>query len=310
MRVAHLLFLAVGPRPLLLPFAGTAGPTKSGRMRALGVRRYLSSGLFRHRPHPTPLRGATFSREREKGCRGRFQLAALLACTLASPAAAAFCDGSPKLRDAGRRYLILAEGDSITFGQAASDGQGSYVQRACVLRGDAVETIVAAKSRAILGSPKDAPGANSLYGRMAADNAILARKKGKRIAILTVLVGRNDLVGTWGGPEAYATNLAAYVAAMRRAGWNRIVVGTVLPSTWEPFDPQRDTLNLILTAPGWAHAHGIDAIADFALSPEMGGDGQAADKTYFADGIHPTNLGYATLAPIYGRALTQVMAQR
>ena len=117
-------------------------------------------------------------------------------------------------------------------------------------------------------------------------------------------------VGTWGGPEAYAGNLAAYLAAMRRAGWTRIVVGTELPSTWEPFDPERDTLNLILTAPGGAGAHGIDAIADFALSPEMGGDGQAADKTYFADGIHPTNLGYATLASIYGRALTQAMAKR
>lgn len=264
----------------------------------------LAYGILPSRAEPR----RSVYRLREKGCRGRIRLAALLVCAFAYPASAAPCAGpAPKIRDAGKRFLVLAEGDSITFGQAASDGQGSYVQRACVLRDSAVETIVAAQSRAILGSPKDSPGANSLYGRMAADNAILAEKKGRRIAILTVLVGRNDLVGTWGGPEAYAANLAAYVAAMRRAGWNRVVVGTVLPSTWEPFDPQRDALNLILTAPGWARAHGIDAIADFALSPEMGGDGAAADKTYFADGIHPTNLGYATLAPIYGRALTQVM---
>ena len=105
-------------------------------------------------------------------------------------------------------------------------------------------------------------------------------------------------------------NLAAYIAAMRRAGWDRVVVGTELPSTWAPFDPQRDALNAILTQPGWARAHGIDALADFALSPEMGVDGEAADTTYFADGIHPTNLGYATLAPIYGRALATVMARR
>ena len=49
----------------LLPLAGEGGPRVSeGRMRALGVRRAAVGHTepFRHRPHPTSLREATFSR--------------------------------------------------------------------------------------------------------------------------------------------------------------------------------------------------------------------------------------------------------
>jgi mitochondrial fission protein ELM1 len=56
----------------LLPLAGEGGPTKSGRMRAAAVRGVLEAVRDRwagSSPHPTPLRGATFSREREKETR-------------------------------------------------------------------------------------------------------------------------------------------------------------------------------------------------------------------------------------------------
>ena len=52
--------------PFLLPLAGEGGPTQSGRMRALGSTPRVGHSLFLDLPHPTPLRGATFSREREK----------------------------------------------------------------------------------------------------------------------------------------------------------------------------------------------------------------------------------------------------
>ncbi len=53
------------PGAFLLPLAGQGGPTKSGRMRVLQRKEDVarSGNLL----HPTPLRGATFSREREKG---------------------------------------------------------------------------------------------------------------------------------------------------------------------------------------------------------------------------------------------------
>ena len=52
----------------LLPRAGEGGPTKSGGMRALGAKRAVGDvARFRKCFRPTPLRGATFSRGREKG---------------------------------------------------------------------------------------------------------------------------------------------------------------------------------------------------------------------------------------------------
>lgn len=216
------------------------------------------------------------------------------------------CADAPLLPQAQSKFFVLAEGDSITFGQGSSDGR-SYVQRTCVLSANGIETVDTAQSRAVLGAPPDAPQSNSLYGRLKHDNDILLAKRAGRIAILTVLIGRNDLVGFSGGPAGYADALARYVATMRKAGWDRVIVGTLLPSDWAPFVAPRTALNAILLQPGWARAHGIDVIADFAASPTMGPNGAAADKRLYVDGIHPTDYGYGLLAPIYGAALARAM---
>lgn len=235
---------------------------------------------------------------------------ALLFCLIGAgvPRAADDCQHS-RIAGLDRGYLLLAEGDSITFGQQSTDGQGSYVQRTCVLRANPIETIDMATSRATLGSRNDPPGRNSLYGRLASDAAILQTKKAGRVAILSVLIGRNDLVGYIGGPSAYAEDIARYIAEMRGAGIDKVIVGTLLPSTWDAFTAPRDALNAIITSPGWAKANGVDAVAHFAASPTMGDDDAAANKTLFADGIHPTNKGYAALAPIYGAAVRDVILQ-
>lgn len=224
--------------------------------------------------------------------------------------AAPTCGASDKIAGAGDRYFLLAEGDSITFGAASTDGQGSYVPRSCVPKLSGIETVVTAVSGARLGSAADVPGANTLYGRMLKDNAILAAKKGKRIAVLSVLIGRNDLVGYRGGADAYAADLATYIGRMRQAGWDRVIVGTLLPTEWDAFVLPRDDLNTIITTPGWARSHGIDAIADFAGAPDIGPEGTAANKDLFADGIHPTNAGYGVMAPVYDQALKAVIAHR
>lgn len=229
---------------------------------------------------------------------------------LGPASAAPACGASDKIVGAGDRYFLLAEGDSITFGAASTDGQGSYVPRSCVPKLSGIETVVTAVSGARLGSAADAPGANTLYGRMLMDNAILAAKKGKRLAILSVLIGRNDLVGYGGGADVYAANLATYIRRMRQAGWDRVIVGTLLPSEWDAFILPRDDLNTIITTPGWARTHGIDAIADFASAPDMGPEGTAANKDLYADGTHPTNAGYAAMAPAYDKALKEVIVRR
>lgn len=229
----------------------------------------------------------------------------LAALTLAAPLQAAPCDNTRPLPEAAR-FFVLAEGDSITFGQGSSDGH-SYVQRTCLLSANRIAVTDAAKSRATLGSPSDGPSVNSLYGRLEDDARLLFDKRAGRAVVLTVLIGRNDLVGYGGGAAAYADDLARYIAVVRGAGADHVVVGTLLPSDWAAFVGPRAALNAILRKPGWAKAHGIDALADFAASPLMGPDAAAADKSLFADGIHPTDRGYALLAPIYGAAVEAAM---
>lgn len=228
----------------------------------------------------------------------------VLALLLATPLRAAACEGTERPRNASAPALVLAEGDSITFGQGASDGR-SFVQRACLPAN--VEVIDRARSRATLGSPGDGPGVNSLYGRLEADARSIFDRRAGRPVVLTVLIGRNDLVGYGGGASAYADDLARYVAAMRGAGVDHVVVGTLLPSDWPPFAEPRLALDAILRRLGWAQAHGIDAVADFAASPIMGPDAVAADATLFVDGTHPTDHGYAVLAPIYAAAVERAL---
>jgi lysophospholipase L1-like esterase len=255
----------------------------------------------------TVARARLRARCRPRKAQGRaFALAvALLGCALPALAALATCDAALVWPPAGGQVLVLAEGDSITFGQGATDGR-SYVGHSCLLVKPGVVAKDTAVSQAVLGGPADPAGANSLYGRMASDNALL-RTAGDRATLLTVLIGRNDLVGYGGGAQGYADALAAYVGRMRGAGWQHVAIGTLLPSDWAPFTAQRAALNAILRRPGWARAHGIDAIFDLAASPSMGPDAAARDKALFRDGIHPTDEGYAALAPIYDAALVRLV---
>ena len=203
--------------------------------------------------------------------------------------------------EAGRGF-VLAEGDSITSGMGSTDGR-SYVQRACALTDEGIEVVDTAVAGATLGAPTDAHGANSLYGRLEDDAQLIGARRRGRPVTLTLLIGRNDLAGYEGGPAAYAENLARYIAQMRVAGADRVIVGTLLPSTFEPFVAPRAALNALLLAPGWAQAHGVDGIVDFAGSPIIGPDGAAAEKKLFGDGTHPTDRGYEVLAPIYAAAV-------
>ncbi len=233
-------------------------------------------------------------------------LAAALLCS-ATVAGAAPCADTPRLPGAAAGFFVLAEGDSITFGQGSTNAR-SYVQRACLLAANGVAMADTAVSRATLGAPGDGPGVNSLYGRLEDDARLIFERRAGRKVVLTVLIGRNDLVGYGSaGAKAYADDLARYVGAMRGAGADLVVVATLLPSDWAPFTAVRGELNAILRRPGWARAHGIDALADFAASPIMGPDAAARDRTLYVDGIHPTDKGYEALAPIYGEAVAAAM---
>ncbi len=131
---------------------------------------------------------------------------------------------------------------------------------------------------------------------------------GSRKAILTVLIGANDLQSYPGGTDAiaaasYFTDLQTYCAARRAAGW-KVVICTILPrSTPANHNTRRALVNASIISTGvgtyW------DKIADFGGDATMGLDANASNVTWYTDGIHPTVAGYAILEAL---ARTQINA--
>ncbi len=200
------------------------------------------------------------------------------------------------------KITILAEGDSITFGNAATDGLGSYVSRSTLSSDADVRLLNNSKSGAILGVPTDGPSDNSLYARFASDNVLLRARQSGEVYIITILIGRNDLVN-YGNVADYLTNLGRYVDALRKAGWDRVVVGTLLPSNWPPFKPLRTDWNAAVLSNCWASKHHVAAIVPFGEMPEMGSDAAAASTAFYADGTHPNNKGYEAMAVVFAKTI-------
>lgn len=116
--------------------------------------------------------------------------------------------------------------------------------------------------------------------------------------ILSVFIGTNDYVT----PTAtFLASLKSFVLARKAAGWNKVLITTVLPrcnpvsnETW------RTTVNTALRA-DHAWADGIVDLGD--TSTAMGGVGACADTMYYGDGVHPTVLGDSLLAPVFSAVL-------
>jgi GDSL-like Lipase/Acylhydrolase family len=220
--------------------------------------------------------------------------------------AASCAENASNLPAATNGYFILAEGDSITAGQGASDGLGSYVDRAGPAIKPPKTIVVRAKSQSVLGWPEATTPPNSVFARIDDDNSLIPRDKQGRVYILSLQIGRNDLMGYGGGLDRYLFLLGDYAVRMRRAGWDRVVLGTVLPSDWEPFGPVRKEFNQRILANCWYQQHGFDAVVDFDTISELNVDGAATNKKYFVDGIHPTNYGYQLMSSVYAETINAI----
>lgn len=185
--------------------------------------------------------------------------------------------------------ILLAEGDSITWGTNTTNVIG-YPGRFAVNSNPIANGV----NRAVPGSTLA-----NIISRASADDAVIPGNKNGRTFIYTLLIGRNDLVGYSGGATQYAADVASFLAARKAAGWDKVVLCTVLPSTVANFNTQRNLLNAIYTGAGWATAHNIDAICDFAADATMGPDSAASNATLYGDGTHPTDTGQNNLEVIY-----------
>jgi lysophospholipase L1-like esterase len=130
-----------------------------------------------------------------------------------------------------------------------------------------------------------------------------------RPRVVVILAGTNDVAGNTGPTtlEAIQANVASMVDVARANGI-RVVLCSVLPVSDYPWRPGLAPAPTIVALNAWLRAHarrrGL-AYADFhtAMADARGG----LPPALAADGVHPTDAGYAVMAPIAERAIAEAL---
>jgi lysophospholipase L1-like esterase len=140
-------------------------------------------------------------------------------------------------------------------------------------------------------------------------DAVLSQGSPSQTYVLVIEHGVNDLTTLGGGyagnPNGFTTALASFIATRYAAGWNKIVVHTILPreGTGTDWDGDRATANTTIRS--WEGVS-VDAVADIASDATIGANGAAANTTYYQDGVHPTTAGYQVWEPYTTAAINAV----
>nr|WP_238940943.1 SGNH/GDSL hydrolase family protein [Sphingomonas beigongshangi] len=181
----------------------------------------------------------------------------------------------------------MADGDSITkYSQAAGDGWDSYA-RLWKTAHPSVDYSVVAVGGSIIGTPGDAAGTNSLYGRLASNLALNPTH-------VSIFDGANDMIG-YADAQSFVNALFALTDRYKQAG-AKVIVGTVLPRTGQTgWNARRAQVNPLIRA---AVGSRIDDVFDFDTS-YMGQDGAENSTANYVDGLHPTAAGQAALLQVY-----------
>lgn len=208
--------------------------------------------------------------------------------TLTAPEVAAVQDWMTaryKAPDRTVSKVRVYEGDSITFGTSSTlERDYSYPAQLCRL--DPAERKYV----------NVATGGAKLQDHTAAARTITALTDNSAITARTVIVcfGSNDINGGRTAVQVEA-DFATWAAAIAGADAGAVIIGcTVTPRT--DFDvgeeAQRVLLNTwILSGGGGIFTYTVDFAGDSRLS-------NPANATYYADGIHHTDAGYAVRAEL------------
>jgi lysophospholipase L1-like esterase len=137
-------------------------------------------------------------------------------------------------------------------------------------------------------------------------DGLLARGTGR--TVLVVWEGTNDLAVNKATAEVAHEAIKGFCQARKKAGWEKIVVLTVLPrQTGNDFETRRTALNHLLRQ---HYAEYADALVDVAASPEIGVAGCEANREYFPDGVHLTAKGNGIVAALVAPKLATVLAAK
>lgn len=184
---------------------------------------------------------------------------------------------------------IVTEGDSITFGVGSTGGLNWPTQMMTLLNRPIMVQNAAVSSTTITTTLP-------IFTRFSAVDTL---------SIYTVFSGTNGInVGGETDVTMYA-KLQTHCANARAAGYDKIVVFTCLPRT--AFDATKEGYRLGYNTAirnGFANRTlECDAVADVAANSTIGDDPDAENLTYYTDGTHPTNAGYAIIAQIAADAI-------
>jgi|SRR5580692_9123580 hypothetical protein len=122
--------------------------------------------------------------------------------------------------------------------------------------------------------------------------------------LLTCAIGSNDgAIDSYATPALYAAAVAAEMQVGRTAGFDEIVLCTLLPrGDGVMTEPNRLAYNSNLTNSSWRTANSIDGVLDLASDAIMGNPANlpvnngGVDTYFLSDNVHPTPLGSGLLA--------------
>ncbi len=201
----------------------------------------------------------------------------------------------------GATLNIVAHGDSMTLGGAKQP----FISRLA----DLIEANTADVAQwwrlGIGGASWDYAWPDAGYAYTMTEDALLRVDPAKsgNLALtnwLIVFAGSN---GIYLNDHSAATEYAGfktYIAARIAAGWDaaHIIVCTMLPRSpgiHGDRESRRTTYNASLVGDDGGYGY---LLARFDLDPNMGSYGDQDDTDYYQDGVHPTDLGHASLAQI------------
>lgn len=130
-------------------------------------------------------------------------------------------------------------------------------------------------------------------------------------AAVVILAGTNDIAGNTGPAtlDMIEDNLRS-MAELARANGIRVVLGSVLPVSEYPWRPGLHPAEKVRQLNAWLRDYARDSGAVYldyygAMSNAAGG----LDARLAADGVHPTPVGYAVMAPLAQHAIEQALAK-
>lgn len=207
----------------------------------------------------------------------------------------------------GFTRFVCAEGDSLTAG---GSGPSITLPYPLVFAGNSSPQCYGVK-RAVGGSMLENNTLNpglDLRSRATFNNAMIANKRPGVQYVYSFFVGRNDFnkASVAADPEGFADSLGQFCQDLKTAGWDKVVIGSIPPSTFSGFNTWRNQVNPFIQDSSWRTSNGVDAIFDIAANATIGGDAAASNATYYGDGTHGTQAWHDIVETLYRPAINSL----